>query len=201
MTEVEVFADIRCPFTHVGLRRLVEWRARSGAEFALRVRAWPLELVNAEPLASTLIVEEAEALRRQVAPDLFLGFDLDHFPASSIPAMSLVSAGYRQGLEVGERASLMLRDALFEQDTDIADAARLERIAGELGIPRPLDHVPDVIGDWYEGRRREVIGSPHFFVGTADFFCPSLHIEMVDGHMQIDPDPSGFDEFVRRLAA
>ena len=115
--------------------------------------------------------------------------------------MSLVAAAYHQGIDAGEHASLVLRDAMFEQRTDIADPSKLERIASELGIPRLLDHVPEVIGDWYEGRRREVIGSPHFFIGDADFFCPSLHIEMVDGHMQIDADPSGFDEFIRRLAA
>ncbi len=201
MREVQVFADIRCPFTHVGLRRLVEWRARSGAEFAMRVRAWPLELVNAEPLAATLIEEEAEALRRQVAPDLFAGFDRDNFPCSSIPAMSLVAAAYQLGIDAGEHASLVLRDAMFEQRTDIADPLTLEHVASELGVPRFLDQVPEVIGDWHEGRRRGVIGSPHFFVGDADFFCPSLHIEMVDGHVKVDPDPSGFDELVRRLAA
>ena len=100
MREVEVFADIRCPFTHVGLRRLTEWRARTGAEFALRVRAWPLELVNAEPLAATLIAEEAEALRRQIAPDLFAGFDLDNFPmlldSRDEPRRGRVPPGHRR---------------------------------------------------------------------------------------------------------
>jgi predicted DsbA family dithiol-disulfide isomerase len=201
MRAIEVFADVRCPFTHVGLRRLVDWRAGSGAEFVLRVRAWPLELVNAEPLASTLIAEEADELRRQVAPDLFTDLDDDRFPCSSIPAMSLAAAAYRRGADDGERASLALRDAMFEHGTDIADPAALERIAGELGVPRFLDHVPEVIDDWHEGRRRGVIGSPHFFVGDDDFFCPSLHIETVDGHVRIHPDPAGFDELIRQIAA
>src|SRR3954449_1789291 len=81
----------------------VEGREESGAEFVLRVRAWPLELVNGEPLAATLIAEEAEALRRQVAPHLFAGFDGDHFARSSIPAMSLVAAAYHQSVHAGER--------------------------------------------------------------------------------------------------
>lgn len=47
---VEVFADITCPFTHVGLRRLVRHRESVGRnDVVLRVRAWPLELVNDEP--------------------------------------------------------------------------------------------------------------------------------------------------------
>jgi hypothetical protein len=48
---IEVFADAGCPFTHVGLRRLVEHRDHAGRDdVVLRVRAWPLELVNGHPL-------------------------------------------------------------------------------------------------------------------------------------------------------
>lgn len=49
---VEVFADLGCPFTHVGLRRLLARRAELARdEPVLLVRAWPLELVNGQPLA------------------------------------------------------------------------------------------------------------------------------------------------------
>src|SRR5690348_5100333 len=91
---VEVFADIRCPFTHVGLRRLVEMRRKSGADFVLRVRAWPLELVNGEPLDPDFIAEEVEELQEQVAPDLFRGFDVAKFPGSSLPALRLAVRAY-----------------------------------------------------------------------------------------------------------
>ena len=47
---VEVFADVVCPFAHVGLRRFVARRAELGrSRPLLLVRAWPLELVNAKP--------------------------------------------------------------------------------------------------------------------------------------------------------
>jgi hypothetical protein len=47
---VEVFADVGCPFAHVGLRRFVERRDELGRDdVVLWVRAWPLELVNARP--------------------------------------------------------------------------------------------------------------------------------------------------------
>ena len=36
---IEVFADITCPFTHVGLRRVA---AEFGDQVQVRVRAWPL---------------------------------------------------------------------------------------------------------------------------------------------------------------
>lgn len=65
---IEVFADVVCPFTHVGLRRLVERRHELGSSAVLRVRAWPLELVNGEPLAADVVAEEVRELREQVAP-------------------------------------------------------------------------------------------------------------------------------------
>ena len=33
-----------------------------------------------------------------------------------------------------------------------------------------------VLVDWHEGVRRGVLGSPHFFCGDTDVFCPSLDI-------------------------
>src|SRR6478735_6336015 len=40
---IEVFADVRCPFAHVGLRRLVERRRALGRDdVRLVVRAWPM---------------------------------------------------------------------------------------------------------------------------------------------------------------
>ena len=43
---LEVFADVTCPFTHVGLKRVIEHIASSERPIAVRVRAWPLEWVN-----------------------------------------------------------------------------------------------------------------------------------------------------------
>ena len=75
MTAIEVFADVTCPFTHVGLRRLVDLRTQLGRpDVHLRVRAWPLEIVNGQPLDPDFIAEEVDDIRGQVAPDLFEGF-------------------------------------------------------------------------------------------------------------------------------
>ncbi|MFT4616189.1 MAG: hypothetical protein ACKVG5_14010 [Acidimicrobiales bacterium] len=45
-TTVEVFADITCPFTRVGLKRVVEHLAQIDHPIEVIVRAWPLEWVN-----------------------------------------------------------------------------------------------------------------------------------------------------------
>ncbi len=66
---IEVFADIWCPFAHVGLRAIDEQRAQAGrGDVAIWVRAWPLELVNGAPLDPRTTEEHADdrtaALRR-----------------------------------------------------------------------------------------------------------------------------------------
>ena len=58
VSTVEVFADVLCPFTHVGLPRFVDRRRALGrADVTLQVRAWPLEIVNGQPLDPPFIAE------------------------------------------------------------------------------------------------------------------------------------------------
>jgi hypothetical protein len=49
-----------------------------------------------------------------------------------------------------------------------------------------------------DGEARGVLGSPHYFVDGAGFFCPALHIDHLDGALVVQPDPAAFDEFVAR---
>ena len=188
MERIEVFADIVCPFTHVGLRRFKdECRAR-GAHVSMRVRAWPLELINGVPLASDLVVREIEALREKVAPELFGGFDPSVFPSTSMPAFGLAAAGYAVDDETGEAVSLALRDAVFEQGSDVTDAEVLHDIGRHYGIA-PLAKAQSeavALTDWERGKARGVQGSPHFFVGDRGWFCPSLKVGHAGGRFDVD---------------
>src|SRR6187431_2480118 len=106
---IEVFADIWCPFTHVGLRAIDDERRRLGrSDIGLIVRAWPLELVNGVPMPADKAVRNVTVLRGQVAPDMFADFDGEHFPTSTLPALALVARAYRMDLRAGERASFAL---------------------------------------------------------------------------------------------
>ena len=202
-TVVEVFADIWCPYAHVGIRQFIHhrWAARR-SDLLLRVRAWPLELVNGEPLGAAHVAAQIDDLRRQVTPHLFNGFDPVHFPRTTLPALDLVSDAYAAGPEVGERASLAVRDALFELGDDISDPSIIDRLRIELAIARSGPNGRwQVLADWAEGQRRGVVGSPHFFVGDDSFFCPTLQIDRRGGHRDIRIDSRGFDEFFARCSA
>jgi predicted DsbA family dithiol-disulfide isomerase len=198
---IEVFADIWCPFAHVGLRAVEEQRERAGrADVAIWVRAWPLELVNGAPLDPAVTKEHAEDLRHQVAGELFGGLDPDHFPTSTLDALALAHRAYRTDLRVGERVSLALRDALFEEGRDISDPVTLAYLAEDLGVTQPdgSDRAA-VVADWHEGQERGVLGSPHFFCGSADVFCPSLDITKApEAGLSVVRDVSRLAEFVDR---
>ena len=203
MHDIELFAEITCPFTHVGLHRLRDERARRGLTTPhLRVRAWPLELVNGQPLDGVAVAEKAAALRAQVAPDLFAHVDPDNWPTTSRPAFDLVEAAYRHGVETGELVSVAVRDALFELGQDISDPEVLARIAHDHGIGG-VSQVDDeaIEQDWQEGQRRHVVGSPHFFVGDDDVFCPTLEITHPDGKLHIEIDRAGFESFLTKVFA
>jgi predicted DsbA family dithiol-disulfide isomerase len=210
MSTIEVFADVACPFTHVGLRRLVAERdARRRPDVVLRVRSWPLELVNGKPLDPDVVAQEVAALRGSVAPDLFAGFDPSGWPVSSLPALSLAAAALTVSPATGEAVALALRTELFEHGRDISDPAVLASIAeahamttadldaglqGETGRAR-------VVADWHEGEERGVVGSPHFFVGDTNVFCPTLTISHHDGRFDIEVSTTQFEAFMERCFA
>jgi len=198
MPVLEVFADIGCPFAYVGLRRLVARRDELGRDdVQLRVHAWPLELVNGTPLDPAFIAEEVEVLRDTVAPDLFLGFAESAFPASSLPAFDLVEAAYAVDLTTGERVSIAVRTALWEDGRDVADPAVLAEVAATHGVTVDGDAArAGVLADWEQGRARGVRGSPEFFVGGTAYFCPVLDITRVDGELQVRVDETSMPEFL-----
>jgi predicted DsbA family dithiol-disulfide isomerase len=195
-THIEVFADIWCPFTHVGLRRLVAARDAKGSRASVRVRAWPLEWVNGRPLGSDLVAQEIAALRATVAPELFAGFDPARFPATTIPALGLAAAAYQLGDDIGEHMSLRLRDALFEEGRDLGDEAELRAIGTEFGVEAGDAAAEAAVrADWELGRARNVRGSPHFFVGGRDWFCPSLRVRHEDATFDVSVDSDALDDF------
>jgi predicted DsbA family dithiol-disulfide isomerase len=192
MKALQVFGDVLCPFTHVGLCRLRAAREERGAStIVLHVRAWPLEWVNGRPLAADFVAHEVAALREQVAPDLFRGFDANRFPKTSIPALGLAAAAYRLGTDPGERVSFALRRALFEKGLDVSDDGVLAAVAAREGVSMPD---PDlawrlVEEDYAAGRALGVEGSPYFVLPDgAGLFCPTLDIRKDGDQLHVTED-------------
>jgi predicted DsbA family dithiol-disulfide isomerase len=196
---IEVYADVWCPFAHVGLRCVVERRTQLGRQdVALDIRAWPLELVNGAPLDPETTADHVRDLRAQVAPDLFSNFDPEHFPSTCLPALACVHAAYRKDLRTGEAVSFALRDALFEKGLDISRQDVLSEVARANGVgPSDAADEKSVLTDWHEGVKRDVKGSPHFFCGDHDAFCPSLDILKVGKrHLDVKINLDDLDAFL-----
>jgi len=188
---IEVFAELACPFTHVALRRIVQHRrVEARTEPHLRIRPWPLELVNGQPVDAQHVAKEVRALHEQISPDLFSGFDVATLPATSIPGFRLAEAAYEVGEATGERVSLELRDALFEEGRDLADPHVLAEIAARHDLEVPGEELTAEVARAYaEGQARGVKGSPHFFVADYSGFCPLLDIQRDDAgefHLTVD---------------
>jgi 2-hydroxychromene-2-carboxylate isomerase len=175
---IEVFADIWCPFTHFGLKMVsAHLKSKGRPDVPIWVRSWPLEWVNGRAMDPNAALEHARELREQVSPQLFERFDPARFPHSTIPLLATVARGYRIALEVGQALSFEIRDSLFERGQDVADPDVLAALAIPFGVGAPdPDDYATVVADWKEGGGRGVLGSPHFFCGTSNVFCPSLQI-------------------------
>jgi predicted DsbA family dithiol-disulfide isomerase len=198
---VEVFADITCPFTHVGLKRVVQHIAEIDRPVAVRVRAWPLEWVNGAGLEIEAVEMKAKALKEQLGVDDFPGLRHDHWPSTTVPALALAAVAYERDLATGLAVSLELRMALFEHGIDVGDPDVLAQIATNRGLLVPTVHGHELVqADYDEGRRRGVTGSPHFFVGEHDFFCPALDLGHDEhGNLTARLDVDGLAAFFERI--
>lgn len=198
---IEVFADVWCPFAYVGLRMIRDYRDAVGAtDSYILVRSWPLELINNDPMEPEKAFNNCSALRNQVAPDAFAGINIDNFPVSTLDALTLIARAYEIDLSLGEAASFKVREALFEEGKNISDLSVLDGLANDLGIGdfRDPSHA-SVHADWEEGKRRGVIGSPHFFHGTVGTFCPSLQMsKSPETGLTIHTDTSRLQEFLQQ---
>lgn len=198
---LEVYADIWCPFAHVGLlaARNVRDQRRVPRE-PMVVRAWPLELVNGSVLDGVKTAEHVAELREQVAPDLFAGFDVTRFPSTTLPALALAARAYQVSATVGEAVSFAVRDALFERGEDISDPVVLRGLAERFAVGFDASTGFDAVyEEWRSGQARGVKGSPHFFCASADAFCPALDIERDStGHLSLTMRSGELETFLQR---
>jgi predicted DsbA family dithiol-disulfide isomerase len=196
---IEVFADITCPFTHVGLKIVRAEVAALDADIDIHVRAWPLEWVNGSMADPVAIGEKISLISDQLGVHDFDGFRIDGWPSTTIPALNLAASGYEVDPATGLEVSLALRSTVFEQGQDVSNPEVLAELAARFGLATPgTDPVDSVTNDYEDGRRRGVRGSPDFFIGDDEFFCPSLDL----GHDSEGTLTSRFDvDGLRQLIA
>ena len=203
-TTVEVFEEITCPFAYVGLQHVCEHIDQLDHPVEVIVHGWPLEWVNGTGLAFDGVETKAAALCEQLGVDDFAGLDADTWPSTTLPALGLAAAAYRIDNPTGLAVSVALRTAVFEEGRDISDPTVLADIAAAHGVEFDPDDETGreelVRADYDEGLARSVTGSPHFWIGDDDFFCPALDLGRdADDHLIARFDPAGLAQFFARL--
>lgn len=200
VTRLEVFADITCPFTHAGLKKVVAELADVDGGVEVIVRSWPLEWVNGTPLEAGPVKAKITALHDQLGTGDFEGFREDAWPETTIPALNLAAAAFDVDAATGLAVSLALRDAVFEEGSDVSDPAVLADIAGQFGLAPPsAEPSSRVTADYEEGQRRGVRGSPDFWLGDEEFFCPALTLGHDDAGLTAEFDSEGLGRFMERV--
>ncbi len=173
---IEAFADLWCPFAYVGLLAARRVQEELDLEIELIIRSWPLELVNGEPLLEAKTYANALALRESIAPEIFAAIDEWSFPRTTLPGLELAAQVTKQSGSLGAELSMALRVALFEEGRDIGEPSVLRSIAQDFEVTDREGGDAGVLADLADGRVRGVKGSPHFFCGERDMFCPTLDL-------------------------
>jgi predicted DsbA family dithiol-disulfide isomerase len=173
---IQVWSDLLCPFSYVGLLRLRRARARRGLDGAVRLehRVFPLELFNGphprrgtdtEAVGLGQIEPEAEFRVWTATNDLY--------PHTVLLAAEAVRAAAAQGPAAAEELDLALRRAFWTQSRSIAHRQVILEVAGELpagtldvaALAAALDsgrHRVDVMTDYAIAQTDAIAGSPTF---------------------------------------
>ena len=138
------------------------------------------------------------ALRDQLDVDCFKGFDVDLFPTTTIPALNLCADGYGRDAKTGLEVSLAVRNAVFEEGLDVGRLEVLAKIAAKYELPAPsIEPSQAVLDEYADGKAHGVRGSPDFYMGDAEFFCPALDLDHdEDGRLLAGFNIEGFETFI-----
>lgn len=132
-----VFSDILCPWSHIGVHRLLRTVHARGLEGELNIdhRAFPLEVLGPEEHDRRRFDRMVEALR-DVEPDA--GWSLwsgdDDFPTSSMLALEAVQAAKAVSPDASAALDRALRSAVFEQSRPIDELDTVMAVAEETDV-------------------------------------------------------------------
>ena len=218
---IQVWSDLLCPFTYVGLLRLRRARSRLGLDGVVQLehRTFPLELFNGpHPRRGT----DTEAVGLgHIEPDaqfrVWAAAD-DLYPHTVLLAAEAVHAASAQSLAAGEALDLALRRAFWTHSRSISHRQVILDIAGEsptglvdvTALAAALDsgrYRADVMADFAVAQTGTVAGSPTFrFADATTVTNPGIHVHwdgpwaagfpVVDSH-----DPGVYDDLLKRAAS
>lgn len=161
LPEIWQWAEYYCPYTYVAAVRLETLRREYQGRVRLRIRAFPLELVNNGESAPRDVLDQEWWLAAQQEPAAtFVPFTGDDWPTTTLPAFEAAWCALRQDEERFFDFDLRIRRAFFAEGRNIGRREVLLEIAEASGLdPAPMVRSMDsgkaqaaVLAEWREGR-------------------------------------------------
>jgi predicted DsbA family dithiol-disulfide isomerase len=203
--EVQLIADLACPWCHIGLARLNRARA-ARPDLPVRVRWWPFILNPHLPpdgmdrAAYVRVKFGGDASARQVyerireagrQDGIEFAFERMARTPSTLAAHRLILHAEEQGR--GEPLILELFEALFERGEDIGDRDRLIEASAAAGLDRAQvadflggrERAGDVIAAHQRAEQLGVRGVPVFVVGGRHAISGAQPPEILTGLLDL----------------
>jgi predicted DsbA family dithiol-disulfide isomerase len=203
--EVQLIADLACPWCHIGLARLNRARA-ARPDLPVRVRWWPFMLNPQLPpdgmdrAAYVRLKFGGEAAARQVydrireagrQDGIEFAFERMTRTPSTLAAHRLILHGEEKGR--GEPLIVELFKALLERGEDIGQLERLVEIAATAGLEPPevaeflegRERAGDVVAAHQRAEKLGVRGVPVFVVGGRHVISGAQPPEILTGLLDL----------------
>ncbi len=134
--EIWLWGEYYCPWTYIAVVRLREVMPSLGGRATLRLRAYPLELIDGFAAPRDVLAQEWWLAAIQEPRAAFAAHSGDNWPTTTLPAFEAAWCVARQGDEALASFDLRVRRAFFAEGRDIGSRGVMQEIAREAGLDR-----------------------------------------------------------------
>lgn len=137
LPEMWEWAEYYCPWCYVGAVRLHAITLEYQGRVKLRIRAFPLEILDNDPAPRDILEQEWWLAAIQEPTAAFAPYPSDDWPTTTLPAFEAAWCASRQGDDVLLDYDLRVRRAFFAEGRNIGRREVLLEIAEEAGLDLP----------------------------------------------------------------
>lgn len=175
LPELWQWTEFYCPWSYIGTVRLGAIMPEYQGRLKLRVRAFPLELIDGHSAPRHILDQEWWLAAIQEPRAEFAPYTGDDWPTTTMPAFEAAWCAWRLGDQIGLDYDLRVRRAFFAQGRNIGRRDVLVAIAEEAGLD--MDRF---VRDFESGQARDAVleearlGREQFRVpGTPTLMLPN----------------------------
>jgi predicted DsbA family dithiol-disulfide isomerase len=135
--EIWEWAEYYCPWCYIGAVRLHAIAPDYRSKLRLRIRPFPLEILDNDPAPRDILEQEWWLAAIQEPAATFTPYPSDDWPTTTLPAFEAAWCAGRQGDDALLDFDLRVRNAFFAEGRNIGRREVLREIAEETGLDLP----------------------------------------------------------------